>query len=1173
MVTGPEDVLFGGRTAACLCARGEICRSIPELWLCVVNTAVQREGLYFFRLTNPYLGGGEPGRKTPEEQKTKGRKQQMKHNFKRFLSLLLALVMVLGMMPMGHARAASAPESGKTYLIVNTRSGKLLTNQNTDGNNGLLLDGTLDDIANATIWTIEGSDGVYTVKDSAGNYLKVSNENATASSESATVSIGVNGSTWTINYDGYYLNQFGGGDSVRAAGWKDGSAAGDPGSQWILYEYVPVNMEISDTYEVIADGNYEQMPGNEIVSVDAVSADKMTDYVISTTTTDATLESGRYVLMNTRVERFLENTAEGGKLWLYGRYAVHGAIWTITKVDGGYTAKTADGQYMTFTGSGNGSTSGLTDTETVLSFTWKAGTSTWQIGCNGTYLNSFDSEGKAGGYSTDGDGGSQWKLYKLVDQQANTWTRGEEVTETPLAADKYYIFENTRSGKLVSNQWNHTNDGGSGSGFGLKQEGTKDNFNANHIWKVTAADGGYNVTDIRGWYLEIGTGKARTGANAQVITIGKDSTSYPNKWQIAQSDVHLNGWGGQSNTFAGWREVNGDASQFNIYEVTPTPQYTSSIIFTGLQAGTTGITIGNTVYAFTVTEASEPQLTTAAQLNDGSFVALEDCEYTLVVDTNGNRSLVHGGTYYVMPKGDRSRAKVPQGINRYTLTIEAYNADDNYVTIYGHNGNDDGYLYFHSGANEAPEWNRNSVIVEKCAISLFRADANSTNTEIYGYTRVKASELEADGRYLIAVKHANGSWYVMAPSTSTNNKDHIAQVVATEEEIHDHTFGEWTVVTEPTCTTTGTKTQSCDCGHVHTEVIAIDPEAHTAGDPVVENETAASYDQVVYCTECDTELSRETINLLADKVVVSTIDVSLDAEIMLKYGVIIPEELIEGGAYIVLTKDGGYGTVTKEFKGEELAACKSDDKYVVAIGVASGEMNSPVKIEVFDGQGNALDLYKKDGTALDADTSSTVVDFAERVLTNDKNGEGKKNLAVALVTYGGYAQKNFSINPENPAYGLLDKLSIDQLDLSEITADSLAAYTNSQSNSAMGVKATGISTFVDSYIYIRVFLAVEGDISAYTFTLDTPTGNVTIEPVFDESTNRYYVDIPDIASAYIDFKYSITVTKGEESNVITTSVLSYARSVLKNSQNSEEKKNLVRALYLYNQAANTFFND
>lgn len=38
-------------------------------------------------------------------------------------------------------------------------------------------------------------------------------------------------------------------------------------------------------------------------------------------------------------------------------------------------------------------------------------------------------------------------------------------------------------------------------------------------------------------------------------------------------------------------------------------------------------------------------------------------------------------------------------------------------------------------------------------------------------------------------------------------------------EAHSHTYGEWKMLTDPSCTTDGQQTRSCECGHSETETI------------------------------------------------------------------------------------------------------------------------------------------------------------------------------------------------------------------------------------------------------------------------------------------------------------------------------------------------------------------
>ena len=86
----------------------------------------------------------------------------------------------------------------------------------------------------------------------------------------------------------------------------------------------------------------------------------------------------------------------------------------------------------------------------------------------------------------------------------------------------------------------------------------------------------------------------------------------------------------------------------------------------------------------------------------------------------------------------------------------------------------------------------------------------------------------------------------------------------------NHNWGEWTETEAATCTATGTETRTCTYNSGHTQTRSTAMIEHTPGAAVRENEKAAtctvngSYDEVVKCSVCKTEISRktQTINAL-----------------------------------------------------------------------------------------------------------------------------------------------------------------------------------------------------------------------------------------------------------------------------------------------------------------------
>ena len=112
--------------------------------------------------------------------------------------------------------------------------------------------------------------------------------------------------------------------------------------------------------------------------------------------------------------------------------------------------------------------------------------------------------------------------------------------------------------------------------------------------------------------------------------------------------------------------------------------------------------------------------------------------------------------------------------------------------------------------------------------------------------------------------------HIFAPATCTTPKT-CMQCGVTEGTALEHMSGE--PVTEnyvaPTCVNDGSYEAVVYCTGCYTELsretVVVPALDHTAGAPVSENEIAAtctadgSYESVVYCTVCSTELSRETV--------------------------------------------------------------------------------------------------------------------------------------------------------------------------------------------------------------------------------------------------------------------------------------------------------------------------
>ena len=181
----------------------------------------------------------------------------MKHNAKRFLSLLLALVMVIGLMPMSHAHAeeetylkisekVTSVEENATYVIALAGTKKALTNGDgrTDWGHHTMLLSDFGTFANATnLWTLEPAEGGFKLKNANG-YLTI-NTNAGSLNETGHVFelVCIEGQGWTIKSldSKEYCNNLGGYNSC-IGGWS-----GD-GTKFDIYSLVELTAEEADPF-------------------------------------------------------------------------------------------------------------------------------------------------------------------------------------------------------------------------------------------------------------------------------------------------------------------------------------------------------------------------------------------------------------------------------------------------------------------------------------------------------------------------------------------------------------------------------------------------------------------------------------------------------------------------------------------------------------------------------------------------------------------------------------------------------------------------------------------------------------------------------------------------------------------------------------------------------------
>ena len=200
----------------------------------------------------------------------------------------------------------------------------------------------------------------------------------------------------------------------------------------------------------------------------------------------------------------------------------------------------------------------------------------------------------------------------------------------------------------------------------------------------------------------------------------------------------------------------------------------------------------------------------------------------------------------------------------------------------------------------------------------------------------------------------------------------------------------------------------------------------------------------------------------------------------------------------------------------------------------------------------------------------SVQEYAEEVYANPEkyDTKGKPNqlkaLAAAMLHYGSEAQTVFAdalqVQPDR-ADSNLDAAA----DCSGVDADAVAAAINGSSSDLNAVAAQlGAKYFTNSLIYLS-----KNTLRIY-FTPTSYPGEIPNADAYDGNLSGYYyyVDHADIKAAELDNQQTFNIAGTE----FTFSALDYVVSVIGSNSMTDTQKNLAKSLFLYNQAANAYFD-
>ncbi len=333
--------------------------------------------------------------------------------------------------------------------------------------------------------------------------------------------------------------------------------------------------------------------------------------------------------------------------------------------------------------------------------------------------------------------------------------------------------------------------------------------------------------------------------------------------------------------------------------------------------------------------------------------------------------------------------------------------------------------------------------------------------------------------------------------------------------------------TPPTCAAQGYTPYTCSlCTYTYTDNY-VNAEGHTDSAPVDNR-----------CDDCGIRIKDAALRFRT---------ISLEGNIAINYYMDLSDQVAaDEKAYMLFTMENGEQTRVPATQGEH-TLYQNRYYYVFTCEVTAKEMADIVLCQFFY-EGGQTEEY-----------SYSVKTYADNILASNPS-EKLANLIRTMLNYGAASQIHFEYHMDRPANA--------GQKVPDYTQINIEGYpVNSKQGTTLATYA-GASLLLTSETTLRIFFNVDSSI-ADRFTVSY-RGEVL--PLGIRS-GKYYADIPNIGAKDLDEYFTLSIFDGTETAEVSYSPLSYCASIIENAKglHDRELQDVAAAMYLYNQAANSYF--